>query len=119
MRSKLPTEGLVQEVLLELSLSEILCVKLMCSGRHRLALALALWSGRTCMILPSQRLVCNMNASHPKANQTVLVTAASGCIVEWISQHWLEAGHTVHGTVREPSQTADRAVGTLLHGMSQ
>ncbi len=36
---------------------------------------------------------------------TVLVTGASGYIASWIVRQLLEAGHTVHGTVRDPSRT--------------
>lgn len=35
----------------------------------------------------------------------VLVTGASGYIAGWIIKYLLEAGHTVHGTVRDPAKT--------------
>lgn len=43
-----------------------------------------------------------MTTINPKA--PVLVTGASGYIAGWIIQYLLEAGHTVHGTVRDPSK---------------
>jgi nucleoside-diphosphate-sugar epimerase len=36
----------------------------------------------------------------------VLVTGAAGYIASWIVRYLLEAGHTVHGTVREPLKAA-------------
>ena len=36
----------------------------------------------------------------------VLVTGASGYIGSWIVRTVLEAGHTVHGTVRNPDKTS-------------
>ncbi|MGH8491499.1 MAG: SDR family oxidoreductase [Moraxellaceae bacterium] len=37
---------------------------------------------------------------------TVLVTGASGYIAGWIVKYLLEAGHTVHATVRDPAKAA-------------
>jgi nucleoside-diphosphate-sugar epimerase len=37
-------------------------------------------------------------------NTPVLVTGASGYIAGWIVKYLLEAGHTVHGTVRDPAK---------------
>lgn len=37
---------------------------------------------------------------------TVLVTGASGYIAGWIIKYLLEAGHTVHATVRDPNKPA-------------
>ncbi len=37
-------------------------------------------------------------------NAPVLVTGASGYIASWIVRYLLEAGHTVHGAVRDPSK---------------
>lgn len=54
--------------------------------------------------------------------QTVMVTGASGYIAGWIIKYLLEAGHTVHGTVRNPDKAssvehlhklAENAPGTL------
>lgn len=39
-------------------------------------------------------------------NAPVLVTGASGYIASWIVKYLLEAGHTVHGTVRDPARKA-------------
>lgn len=36
------------------------------------------------------------------SNAPVLVTGASGYIASWLTKYLLEAGHTVHGTVRDP-----------------
>jgi nucleoside-diphosphate-sugar epimerase len=36
----------------------------------------------------------------------VLVTGASGYIASWLVKYLLEAGHTVHGTVRDPNKPA-------------
>ena len=36
----------------------------------------------------------------------VLVTGASGYIASWLVKYLLESGHTVHGTVRDPSKKA-------------
>lgn len=53
---------------------------------------------------------------------TVMVTGASGYIAGWIVKYLLEAGHTVHATVRDPGKAAsvdhlkkiaDSAPGTL------
>ena len=38
------------------------------------------------------------------SNAPVLVTGASGYIASWIVKYLLEAGHTVHGTVRDPAK---------------
>ncbi|HSW14183.1 MAG TPA: aldehyde reductase [Solimonas sp.] len=38
------------------------------------------------------------------AKTPVLVTGASGYIAGWIVKYLLEAGHTVHGTVRDPAK---------------
>lgn len=55
-------------------------------------------------------------------SQTVMVTGASGYIAGWIIKYLLEAGHTVHGTVRNPDKAssvahlqrmAEQAPGTL------
>lgn len=63
-----------------------------------------------------------MNASPAAAPTTVLVTGASGYIAGWIVKYLLEAGHTVHATVRDPAKTssvahlqaiAEKAPGTL------
>lgn len=54
--------------------------------------------------------------------RTILVTGASGYIAGWIVRYLLEAGHTVHATVRDPDNEdsvghlraiADSAPGTL------
>lgn len=54
--------------------------------------------------------------------RTVMVTGASGYIAGWIIKYLLEAGHTVHGTVRNPDkassvahlhQLAEQSPGTL------
>ena len=37
-------------------------------------------------------------------NTPVLVTGASGYIASWIVKYLLEAGHSVHGTVRDPAK---------------
>ncbi|TXI81463.1 MAG: NAD-dependent epimerase/dehydratase family protein, partial [Cupriavidus sp.] len=37
-------------------------------------------------------------------NAPVLVTGASGYIASWIVKYLLEAGHTVHGAVRDPGK---------------
>ena len=34
----------------------------------------------------------------------VLVTGASGYVASWLVKYLLEAGHTVHGTVRDPAK---------------
>ncbi|MCG8391588.1 MAG: NAD-dependent epimerase/dehydratase family protein [Pseudomonadales bacterium] len=58
----------------------------------------------------------------PTNTQTVMVTGASGYIAGWIVKYLLEAGHTVHATVRNPDKAksvdhlkriADSAPGTL------
>jgi len=38
--------------------------------------------------------------------KTILVTGASGYIASWITKYLLEAGHTVHATVRDPNKAA-------------
>ncbi len=38
------------------------------------------------------------------SNAAVLVTGASGYIASWLVKYLLEAGHTVHGTVRDPQK---------------
>lgn len=43
-----------------------------------------------------------MSMIDPKA--PVLVTGASGYIASWIVKYLLDAGHTVHGTVRDPAK---------------
>ncbi|PTU32951.1 SDR family oxidoreductase [Stenotrophobium rhamnosiphilum] len=43
-----------------------------------------------------------MTTINPKA--PVLVTGASGYIASWIVKYLLEAGHTVHGAVRDPAK---------------
>ncbi len=52
-----------------------------------------------------------MNAT-PASNSPVMVTGASGYIATWIVKYLLEAGHTVHATVRDPSKA--RSVAHLL-----
>ena len=58
----------------------------------------------------------------PSNTHTVMVTGASGYIAGWIVKYLLEAGHTVHATVRDPNKAksvdhlkriADAAPGTL------
>ncbi len=58
----------------------------------------------------------------PSNPSTVMVTGASGYIAGWIVKYLLEAGHTVHATVRDPNKAksvdhlkriADAAPGTL------
>ena len=39
----------------------------------------------------------------PSNTHTVMVTGASGYIAGWIVKYLLEAGHTVHATVRDPN----------------
>lgn len=39
-------------------------------------------------------------------SKTILVTGASGYIASWIIKYLLEAGHTVHGTVRDLNKAA-------------
>ena len=48
-----------------------------------------------------------MSLINPQA--PVLVTGASGYVAGWIVKKLLEAGHTVHATVRDPSKTASVA----------
>lgn len=43
------------------------------------------------------------------APQTVLVTGASGYIAGWIVKYLLDAGHTVHATVRDPHKESNVA----------
>lgn len=43
-----------------------------------------------------------MTTIDPKA--PILVTGASGYIASWLVKYLLEAGHTVHGTVRDPDR---------------
>lgn len=43
-----------------------------------------------------------MTTINPKA--PILVTGASGYIASWLVKYLLEAGHTVHGTVRDPAK---------------
>lgn len=45
-----------------------------------------------------------MTSINPKA--PVLVTGASGYIASWLVKYLLEAGHTVHGTVRDPAKSS-------------
>ena len=45
-----------------------------------------------------------MTQINPKA--AVLVTGASGYIAGWLVKYLLEAGHTVHGTVRDPAKAS-------------
>ena len=45
-----------------------------------------------------------MTTINPKA--PVLVTGASGYIASWLVKYLLEAGYTVHGTVRDPAKKA-------------
>ena len=47
---------------------------------------------------------------------TVMVTGASGYIAGWIIKYLLEAGHTVHGTVRNPDKASSVA---HLHRMAE
>jgi len=42
--------------------------------------------------------------SAPASPTTVLVTGASGYIAGWLIKYLLDAGHTVHGTVRNPDK---------------
>jgi len=56
-----------------------------------------------------------MSIQDTNARQTVLVTGATGYIAGWIIQYLLEAGHTVHGTVRDLSRTDNVA---HLHRLS-
>lgn len=44
-------------------------------------------------------------SSHTIQNSPVLVTGASGYIASWLVRYLLEAGHTVHATVRDPNRT--------------
>lgn len=46
----------------------------------------------------------SMTTLNPKA--PVLVTGASGYIASWLVKYLLEAGHTVHGTVRDPNKAS-------------
>ena len=48
--------------------------------------------------------------------RTVMVTGASGYIAGWIVKYLLEAGHTVHGTVRDPDKASSVA---HLHRMAE
>lgn len=43
-------------------------------------------------------------SSSPLATSPVLVTGASGYIASWLVRYLLEAGHTVHATVRDPNR---------------
>lgn len=61
-----------------------------------------------------------MTTIDPKA--PILITGASGYVAGWIVKNLLEAGHTVHATVRDPAKTssvahlqkiADHSTGTL------
>ena len=49
-----------------------------------------------------------MNNS-PAAHSPVLVTGASGYIATWIVRYLLEAGHSVHATVRDPARASSVA----------
>ena len=62
-------------------------------------------------------------SSHTTQNAPILVTGASGYIASWLVRYLLEAGHTVHATVRDPNRTdsvrhlhklAEGQPGTLL-----
>lgn len=44
-------------------------------------------------------------SSNTIQNGPVLVTGASGYIASWLVRYLLEAGHTVHATVRDPNRT--------------
>lgn len=50
-----------------------------------------------------------MSNKDTHASQTILVTGATGYIAGWIIKYLLEAGHTVHGTVRDPSRASSVA----------
>ncbi len=45
----------------------------------------------------------------PSNTHTVMITGASGYIAGWIVKLLLEAGHTVHATVRDPNKAASVA----------
>ncbi len=47
--------------------------------------------------------------STPTTPLTILVTGASGYIASWITKYLLEAGHTVHATLRDPNKAASVA----------
>ncbi len=53
---------------------------------------------------PSQAPGGRVTIIDPKS--PVLVTGASGYIASWLVKYLLEAGHTVHGTVRDPSRAS-------------
>lgn len=46
---------------------------------------------------------------HPSPQNPVLVTGASGYIASWIVKYLLDAGRTVHATVRDPKRAASVA----------
>ena len=48
-----------------------------------------------------------MSLINPKA--PILVTGASGYVAGWIVKKLLEAGHTVHATVRDPNKVSSVA----------